>query len=346
MVKYNLVEQKPKLSSSVNQKPALGVIEAVSAGFEAVLRHPWLLLIPLALDLFLWIGPRLEAPALYQNFEPTLRQMSADMSDANARLAAQELGNLLKDFFAHYNLFSALSVTLVGVPVLNAGIHLASARFAWQIDRFSAYLIAVAVGSFVGLLLSGLYWAMLAGQVRGERWAVRPWLRDGWAVALQLLLLMLSLLAVVFMSIFPLSMVMLTVAAFSPGLASLVPALGMALLVWLIVMALFVPHGLALYRIPLAQALRLSVLVVRLYFWPTLGLIAVAVSLSLGMGLIWDGIPFESPLRLLAMAGNAIVGTGLLLASLLYYQNRAVILCEQFHWPLPGQQARPTVNHK
>ena len=121
MVQYNLVEHKPSTSSNTPVQPTLGVIEALSAGLDAVLRHPWLLLIPVLLDLFLWVGPRVQAPALYRLFEPTLRQMTTEMTSSEGRYAAQELSRLIQHFFTQYNLFSWLSVGLVGVPVVNAG---------------------------------------------------------------------------------------------------------------------------------------------------------------------------------------------------------------------------------
>ena len=348
MVKLNLVERKPVAAPPRDKRPALGVIEALSAGLEGVLRHPWLLLIPLALDLFLWVGPRLEAPALYQQFEPTLRQMAVEMSSSTARLAVQDLSTLLQDFLAHYNLFSALSVSLVGVPVINAGVHVfppgGAMPWSWLLSDFDAYLLAIVALSVAGLFLSALFWTLLSGYVRGERFVVASWLQASWRMWKPLLLLLLCLIAIVLMSIFPLLMVMFTFAAISPGLASLVPLLAMAMLSWLIFVSMFTPHGLALYRISLGQAIRISTLVVRYNFSPTVWLVVLALSISMGMGLIWDGIPFDSLWRVVAMAGSAVIGTGLVLASLLYYQNRSTLLYEQFHWPLPGETVHPTLH--
>lgn len=345
MVKCNLVERKPVSADSRDKRPALGVIDALSAGLEGVLRHPWLLLIPVALDLFLWVGPRLEAPLLYRQFEPTLRQLVTEMPSSNARLAAQELGVMLEDFFTHYNIFSALSVSLVGVPVINAGsrvLALESPLLVWQVADLDTYLLTVIAATLLGLFGAALYWSLLGGHVRGERLAPSNWLRESWRMWKLLVLLLLCLIAFVFMSVFPLSMLMLTLAAFSPGLASLVPLLAFGFLGWLILMAVFTPHGLALYRVTLSQALRMSMLVVRYNFAPTLGLLTLAFSISMGMNLIWEGVPFNSILRLIAVIGNAVIGTGLILASLLYYQNRSVLLHERFHWPLPGQTGHPT----
>ena len=346
MVKLNLVERKPVSGLAREKRPELGVIEALSGGLEGALRHPWLLLIPLLLDLFLWVGPRLEAPALYQRLEPNLRQMTVEMSSSTARLAAQELGALVKDFFAQYNLFSALSVGLVGVPVANAGLHAFPPDGPWPpvwlVGAADAYLLVITAATLAGLLLSAMYWTLLGGHVRGERFATRRWLRDSWRMWKPLVLLLLCLVAAVFMSIFPLSMVMMTMSVISPALASLAPLLALAFLTWIIFVAIFTPHGLALYRTSLGQAVRISTLVVRYNFASTLGLTVLVIAISMGMGLIWDGIPFDSLWRIVAMAGSAIVGTGLILASLLYYQNRSVLLYERFHWPLPGQTGHPT----
>jgi hypothetical protein len=340
------VERKPVSVSIREKRPELSVIEALSGGLEGVLRHPWLLLIPLVLDLFLWAGPRVQAPALYQQFEPNLRQMTLEMSSSAARLAAQELSAMIRDFLAYYNLLSALSVSLVGVPVVNAGIHLAppdrQLPLTWLVGGLDAYLLVIVTATLAGLFLSALYWTLLGGYVRGERFTAQPWLRSSWQMWKPLVLLMLCLLALAFMSIFPLSMVMVTMSLISPGLASLVPLLALALLTWIIFVSMFTPHGLALYRTSLGQAVRISTLVVRYNFSSTLGLAALVIAISMGMGLIWNGIPFDSLWRLVAMAGSAVVGTGLILASLLYYQNRSILLYERFHWPPPGQTGHPT----
>ncbi len=36
----------------------LGLIDTLSSGFKVVQRRPWLILPPILLDLWLWLGPR------------------------------------------------------------------------------------------------------------------------------------------------------------------------------------------------------------------------------------------------------------------------------------------------
>jgi hypothetical protein len=327
--------------STAQTRPVLSIVEALSAGLDAVLRHPWLLLIPVLLDLFLWVGPRLQAPALYRSFEPALRQMMAQTTTSEARYAAQELGKSIDHFFTQYNLFAGLSAGLIGVPVVNSSVDATlplvtgSAPILWQVDRFESYLLVLVICAIGGLLISALFWTLLGDYVRGERWQAARWLRRSGRVWTSLLLLMIIVVGLIIVSIFPLSMVMFMVGAFSAGLASLIPLLALAVMVWIIFVCMFTPHGLVVYRMPLTRAVNTSVQVVRANFAQAAGLAVIMVTISLGTGIIWQALAADSWLRLVAMAGNAIVGTGLIVASLLFYQNRVVILYEHHHWPLP-----------
>jgi hypothetical protein len=343
MVKYNLVERKPALPSTTQQQPSLGVIDAVSAGLDAVLRHPWLLLIPLALDLFLWIGPRVQAPALYHLFEPTLSKMLTEMPTSDGRLAVQELSKLLNAYFVQYNLFSWLSVGLVGVPVVNAGLDATmklvtgNAPLLWQIADLDVYVVFLFLFTGIGLFISALFWALLGGYVRGDQFQAVRWLKDSLKVWKRLVLLFFLIAAVVLLALLPMSLLIMTVGALSPAFASLIPALMMTVGLWAVFMGIFTPHGIALHRLSLGRAVNISVLIVRANFPPTAGLIAVMVALSIGMNLIWGELAADSWLRLVAMVGNAIIGAGLIVASMLFYRNRVSVLFETHHWPLPSE---------
>ena len=336
------MEQKPGPSSVAQTRPVLGIIEALSAGLDAALRHPWLLLIPVLLDLFLWVGPRVQAPALYRSFEPALSQVTTTMTSSEARFAAQELSKAVEQFFTQYNLFAWLSAGLIGVPVVNGGIDATlklvtgSLPTLWRVDSFDGYLLVFVLLTMVGLFISALFWIMLGNYVRGEPWQAVRWLRLSFELWKQLLLLMIVVVGLAFISIFPLSMVMFTLSAFSAGLASFVPLLYVAVAAWIVLMCMFTPHGLVLYHLPVSRAVSTSIMIVRANFTSAAGLAVIAIAISIGMGLIWEELAADSWLRLIAMAGNAIIGTGLIVASLLFYQNRVIILFESHHWPLPA----------
>ncbi len=340
MVKLELVERKPLTRPATNERPAIGVIEAISTGFDTVVRHPWLMLIPFVLDLFLWIGPRLEAGALYDQLAPTLKQMSAGL-DTDGQLALQAMSRQVQQFFTQFNLLSWMSVSLIGVPTLNTSIE-ASARLVTgsgpvisQVGDFDTYFILLMVLSALGLFISGFFWAMLGRQVRGEPFDMARWLKNGAAIGLKLLLFAAGTLFGLLMIFIPMSFITLIVGAISTALASLIPALLLAFVMWTLFYCVFTVHGMTLYRWPLPRALRLSVLIGRVYFAPTLGLLALSVAIYIGLGLIWNSIAPDSLLRLIGMIGNAFIATGLILASLIYYQNRSTILFDRLHLPQP-----------
>jgi len=54
--------------AQISGRQSLGIFTALSTGFDAVTRQLWLLALPAALDIFLWLGPRLKAPGVWSLF--------------------------------------------------------------------------------------------------------------------------------------------------------------------------------------------------------------------------------------------------------------------------------------
>lgn len=341
MVKLSLVERKPLTRNVESEQPTVGVIDAISTGFERVFRHPWLLIIPILLDLFLWVGPRLDASALYDQLSPSLKQMSTGL-DTDSQQAVQEMDQVMKDFLTHYNLYAWLSVGIVGVQTINSSLD-ATAKLVTgamptvsQIGDLGGYLLAAVGLSLIGLCLAGFFWALLGLQFRDEAFSLTAWLKRGAVLSVRLLSLAVTLLIGVVLLMLPISMLTVFVGALSIGLASFIPALALTALTWLAFYFLFTVHGLVLYQFTWQKAARFSAMIARVFFVPTLGLAVLSLAIYIGLGLIWDSIAPDSWLRLIAIVGNAFIATGLAMASLVYYQNRSSILFERLHFPKPA----------
>lgn len=337
MVKLNVVERQfePQTES------LLGVIDAISTGFDRVVHRPWLLVLPLLLDAWLWFGPRLAAAPLGDELRRNLVSLGAGL-DTTSQVALQEMGAMLRDSLSRFNLMSWLSVSGVGVPAVNTSLDATTPLPTGtlppigQVADLDTYVLVMIGLTVIGLLLAGLFWSLLAASVRGEPFSLTRWLRGGWYVGARLVgvgvLAVLSMLLL----IVPTSLLIVILGSLSLGLASLAPALLVTVVVWGLLFAAFTVHGLALYGLPVARALRLSAWLLRAFFGATTGFVALALGIYLGLGLIWDMLAADSWLRLIALVGNAFIGTGLLTASLLYYQNRSAALFARLHWPLPG----------
>lgn len=343
MVKLDVVDRRPVRRPILSDRPTVGVIESISTGFDAVARHPWLLIVPFALDLFLWLGPRIQASALYDQFVPYLQNFPVAL-DVDTRLAVQQFMQALQEFFSKFNLFSWLSSGLFGVPTLNAGgdstakLVTGGVPAVWQISDVGSYILLIIALNIVGLLAAALLWVMLIDVMRKEVLNLRNMLKRSFSLWVRLLTFVLALLAVFIVLALGLSVVTALIGAISLSFAAFIPLVVLSLGAWGLFYLAFTLHGLALYNLPAVRSMRLSMLMTRLFFAPTLGLVVISIAIYMGIGLIWTNFAIDSWARLIAMLGNAFIVAGLMMSSLIYYQNRSSIVLDFL------QSVKPTEN--
>ena len=130
--------------------PPPGILGSLRAGFEAVSSHVVLILFPLVLDLWLWLGPRLSVdnllhPYLRFMFDQARRGM---MSPADVQRIADTQALFLEGL-ARFNLLSLLGKLLmfpIGVSSLLAGTMPVATPYGQQIvlqvSSLSAYLVS------------------------------------------------------------------------------------------------------------------------------------------------------------------------------------------------------------
>ncbi len=327
------MDRKPVSRPILNDRTTIGVIESISTGFDAVARHPWLVIVPFALDLFLWLGPRIQASALVAQFVPYLQSFPVEL-DVDARLAVQQFAQALQEFFSKFNLFSWLSSGVFGVPTLNAGgdsttkLVTGGVPLVWQISDVGSYILVILTLNIVGLLAAALLWVTLINVLRKEAFNLRSILKRSFSLWLRFLTFVLALLAVFSVLLLGLSVIIALIGTVSLSFAAFIPLVVLSLGAWGIFYLAFTLHGLALYNLPAARSMRLSMLMTRLFFAPTLGLVMISIAIYLGIGLIWTSFAIDSWARLIAMLGNAFIVTSLFMASLIYYQNRSSIVLD------------------
>lgn len=301
----------------------LGVIQSLSSGFDLVTRHPELMLLPLLLDVFLWLGPRLSAYPLFRASIELLQ--SPDVVEALGAASAQQLQILekvLDQAGQTFNLFWWLSPALLGVPGLMVGAPALKLPNGlppvWPISSGFTYLALFAVLSILGLALSAAYWGMLASRVRQEPLSLGHIGALWWALfKITILLTVVGLLIG-----FPVLVAMTLAALFSPLVAQLVLLMGLSLMIWVLFSLAFTVHGIALRGISVLRAVQTSVLLMRIYGLPTTGLILIALAIYIGLGFVWNIPPADSWLKAAGILGNAFVATGLITATALYYMDR------------------------
>ena len=316
-------------------QPPVGVIESLATGFETVTGRLALILLPLALDVLLWLGPHLSVRPVVQD---VLEQV-AKLAVLQPSIApAESLWRTVLTPVAHrFNLLSLLSV-----PALP---RLGCLPGAWCLPSLMAVRSPVAVPGgvphivpignwlemltlivalyLVGLFLGALYLGAIALQVRDAQldWRAVVHHVGGWWARLVALAAVVSLAALAYMTPVTLAAVVAGQVLGQAGFV-FVYLLGASAGLWVLFYLAFVVHALLLQGRGLFGAMRDSARVVQWNLPSTLVLFALIAGLSFGMGVVWSIPAEDSWLALVGIAGHAYVVTGLAAASFVYYKDR------------------------
>ncbi|MBL8096881.1 MAG: hypothetical protein JNL73_22075 [Anaerolineales bacterium] len=307
-------------------QPPIGVISALVGGFETVNKQLLLALLPLLLDLFLWLGPQLSIKPLADDAGRQLQEMAAGAPTDSlaAQLAGQwqQIGTQADGV----NLFGLLSTAPLGLPsVMARRIAVVDATHVlgvWGVTNGLVYVFLLVVLPVLGVFAGALYFGGIAQQVRDGRidWlalAGRVWL--DWA---QLLGFGLAALLVTLLLGVPAVALALLLTALNQVIGSAALALAFSLVFWLMVFGVFGPHGITLSKRNLFAAIWDSLRLVRVSLAPTVGLVTAVILLYFGLGAIWTLAPVNSWLNVIGIAAHAVVSTALVAATFVYYQDR------------------------
>lgn len=315
MLKWRIVTE---ITPTLRSKPD-GVLGSLASGFDRVASRPYLILPPLVLDLFLWLGPRLNLAAIFNALAATLSAPAAGPPELSAQVAMAK--DLLGTLGSQFNLFSALSAFPIAVPSLMAttmpaGSPLGSPEIIQLSDPMTILLSWLGL-TVVGLGMATLYHVGLAYAASPAAAAGRDpslWLR----VLAMAALTYLGLAVIVIASLLAASLVTLV----TPFLGTGVAFLGFTILFWLAVYLIFTPHGLVRYRLGLLRAMQESVSIVRRSFFSTVGFLTTVVLVSWLTNLVWELPPAESWFGALAALGHAFISAMVLVASYIFYVGR------------------------
>lgn len=289
-------------------------MESLSAGFGVVNGQPWVILIPILLDLFYLFGPRVSIAPVVSQFvtTPTFARSFGAESPASAIALAEET-NLL-------GLLSPGGLTMPTIVPTLPGL----ARGAYtMLDTLSA-AVAVGIGALLfGALIGATYQTIIAQQSRDGELSPLDIPRDSivaWArlIALAVLVVIAALLLTL-----PFGFIAAIARMAVPGLEGLVLAIVGTLALVAQLYLYFTSDAILISRAGPIQAIRHSIAVVQTGVWSTL-LLAILITASLiGMALLWSALAAQASWGLaLAIVGNAYIASGLVAAKMLFFQER------------------------
>jgi hypothetical protein len=309
--------------------PIPGVIDTISAGFQLVNRAPGLLLIPVLLDLLLWLGPKLSIAGLAERALSRAIPAVEQLGQGAGPGATEQLGQLerqvalLKEAAQAFNLLVLLAfrgwTINTAVPAEQSG-----AAGVIEITRVSILAGLAVVLGLVGVALACVWLGALAQQVRDGRLDLGALLAAAPRYWLAILgFLALAIVAAVALMV-PLTMAAVFMQVVAPGSGA---GVGAQLLFWLAVLVAaifltFLFDAIVVSEVGPVRAALNSIRVVSSNFSSSLGLIIITWVIMSGMGLIWGSLARAPAGQAVAILGNGYIESGLAAASMLFYRNR------------------------
>jgi hypothetical protein len=270
------------------QNPTL--IDSISEGYAAINRRPWLLLVPLLLNMYLWFGPQLSFGPLFNNIHGVLKSIQPGLVDQS------EMQVLYDQLLANGSVDLRSQVTFLNyVPTLRQYVigSTSSAGSASGVPAIVEPPRLIDARRTDTLEVATVGGALLAG------------------VTLNVLALGLPFLFFAYLLIL------------------LNPTIGLLALELLFVVGFWINIYIGFYREAIVihdqgplRAIYTSFNVVRRNFWGTLGFLALSLIISLGSGVIWYRLVGSTVGLIVAMVGSAYIGSGLLAARMAFFRER------------------------
>lgn len=297
--------------------------DTLKAGLDLTTKHLWLILLPVLLDGLYWLGPRLSIRPVVESFMTLMIEQAAAPEQSASMIEQYEEFQEL--YAGAINLFSSLNLPLIGVPTLMSGVIPAQTPIQTttiELDNVGLILLLVGLFSVVGLLLSIVYYSLVAQAVHEEgvhiSWLWRKLPHQ--TMSLALMLMVIGLVGGIFFV--PFFCLSLFASYFNITFAFLLAFVGMMPGMTLVLYSFFSPHGVLFYDRPPLSAIRESIALVRAHQSTAVSLFILLYLLSYGMTWLWRLADDGSWLTLVSIVGHGFVSTALAAATFIFYRDR------------------------
>ena len=275
--------------------------------------QPWIVLLPVMLDLFFLFGPRVSIAPVVGQVVTMPQFMQAFGAEARAPVIA---------FAEEANLLGLLSPAGLTMPTVVPLLGIARGSFTMLDSAGAVVLLALGV-VLLGVFIGSVYRSILAQQARegglsaqrlpGE--SVVAWYR---VIALALLLCFSAFLVILPLA-FIAALASLVTGAATVLMTAIVTTLALAAQLYLF----FAADAIFVSRVGPIQAIRRSAAVVHAGLWSALTLAILVTVIMVGMGQLWVMLASHASWGLaLGIVGNAYIASGLAAATMLFYRER------------------------
>ena len=299
-----------------------GVIETIGMAFTRLIARPWIVLGPVLLDLWLWLGLKITAGPLMLKVADEVRPVDT-------------LGDSVANFFegqAQYNLTELTSMNLFIVrmptflPMIGSPDSLRFSGWGPELAEGAWWLLAAMVPALlaVGFVIGAAFLVML-GDVSRDR-TPRFDVRRTLTASYRLVFWVLTGVGLLVLLTWPLLVAQGVFIYAGSGVVGIllflisIPA-GVGFILFF-----FSVYAIVLDETSATQAFRSSYRVIRAYGWESVAFIVSYMIVTGGFPFFWRLLIDEAPGTLIAIIGNAFVSTGMIAAGMIYYEDRAAII--------------------
>lgn len=336
--------RKATRDTGTTSTPLSGVLETIAAGLSLAIGRPYLLILPLLVDLLTWLGMQISAESL---LDP-LRRLMQQQGGENGPAAAEQIA-LISERFRVNDMMALFTPSIfAGLPrhsLLNGLVSFLAPPIAGGIDREDMFgplseglfgiwepaewwmVLGVMAAAFaIATVLFVIHRVPIARSIREQDAAQRSFAVEcfvAWVRLITILTLVAGLIAAVIAPALIGTAILLLLGLNIAGLLSVALFIfgGLAA-----IYTLFTLDAMFLRRIGPIASISHSFDVVRANFGPTTRFALASLVLATGSLQVWGVLTHHAPGVIIALIGNAVLGTGLSIASMMFFQDRSQAL--------------------
>jgi hypothetical protein len=251
--------------------PPPGLVASLARGFDSVANHVLVILPPVLIDLFLWLGPHLRLKSYIQPLIDRLPSLADAFPSSFPDVATVQQAWLV--FADKFNLFILLRTFPIGVTSLLSfqvpGQTPIGAPASLDAGSFLGILGWASLLILTGWLIGTLYYYWISSV------ALKPETNLFWKPVKQAILLSVIWLGLLFLLGVPLLLLLSLITFLSPFLGQIMLIVGALLLIWLAMPVFFSAHGIFALQLDAFRAILNSLRMVR-FTLPNTGLFLMA----------------------------------------------------------------------
>jgi hypothetical protein len=307
--------------------PPPRAVTSLIKGFNSIAGNVAVILFPAALDIFLWLGPRLKIDTLLAPIIQSMPDIQSQVQPDQARLFTQ----FLSEFQNGLNLFTAFRTFPLGVfSLMSTNFSVTSPLGMRAFLNVSNWLAAVAIV----LVLTAFGWVAGSLYFRSvSRVALKQ--NSGPSVfrgLLQSVLLSFVWMVFFFFANLPLLVLMMVLTMMDATVRTIIIIILSIPAIWVLLAIFYSFYGIFANAQNAFTSTRNSIRMLR-FGLPPLGWFTMLIILiSQSMDLLWRAAPPDSWMMGVGILGHAFVSTSLLAASFIFYRDLSVWIDTALQW--------------